>query len=76
MGDLQRGLRLICPLKQLVTVLQLTQNEMFFPSSEISSAVLTENMKVLVCIEKNIKPHSLRIGGHTYYTVYGPDTDF
>ena len=23
----------------------------------------------LACIEKNIKPHSLRIGGHTYYTV-------
>ena len=23
-----------------------------------------------------MKPHSLRIGGHTYYTVYGLDSDF
>ena len=27
-------------------------------------------------IEKNVEPHSLQIGGHTYYTVYGLDTDF
>ena len=33
-------------------------------------------MKGLTCIEKNVKPHSLRIGGHTYYTVFGLDTGF
>ena len=33
-------------------------------------------MKGIVCIEKFVKPHSLRIGGHTYYTVYSLDSDF
>ena len=33
-------------------------------------------MVKVACIEKNIKPHSLRIGGHTFYTVYGLDPDF
>ena len=49
---------------------------MFFPKSEITRAVLTRNMVDIACIEKNIKPHSLRIGGHTYYTVYGLDAGF
>ena len=75
-GDLQRRLSLICPLKHLLTLLTITQNEMFFPRSELSRAVLTKNMRGLACIEKNVKPHSLRIGGHTYYRVYGLDTDF
>ena len=48
----------------------------FFPKSEVSRAILTKNMKSLACIEKNVKPHSLRIGGHTYYTVYGLDAEF
>ena len=33
-------------------------------------------MKRIACIQKNVKPHSLLIGGHTYYTVYGMDSDF
>ena len=33
-------------------------------------------MQELACIQKHVKPHSLRIGGHTFYTVYGLDSDF
>ena len=33
-------------------------------------------MRDLACIEINVKPHSLRIGGHTFLTVYGLDSDF
>ena len=33
-------------------------------------------MRDIAGIEKNVKPHSLRIGGHTYYTVYGLNSDF
>ena len=33
-------------------------------------------MKSVACFDKNVKPHSLRIGGHTFYTVYGLDADF
>ena len=43
---------------------------------EITRSVLTNTMKGVACIEKNVKPHSLRIGGHTYYTVYGLDSSF
>ena len=75
-GDLHRSLRRMCPLKQLQNILQSSQNDMFFPKSEITRAVLTRNMVDIACIEKNIKPHSLRIGGHTYYTVYGLDAGF
>ena len=48
----------------------------FFPPSVISTTILTQTMRGLACIKKNVKPHSLRIGGHTYYTVYGMDKDF
>ena len=48
----------------------------FFPKTELTRDVLIKNMKDLTCIEKNVKPHSLRIGGHTYYTVYGLDPSF
>ena len=75
-GDLHPRLRLICPLKQLVTLLEVTQDDMFFPRTELTRSILTKNMKGVACIEKNVKPHSLRIGGHTFYTVYGLDTDF
>ena len=33
-------------------------------------------MRDIAGIEKNVKPPSLRIGGHTYYTVYELDGDF
>ena len=49
---------------------------MFFPRSEITRAVLTKNMKGLCCLGKNVKPHSLRIGGHTYYIVFSIETGF
>ena len=75
-GDLHHRLRRICPLKQLVTLFEVSQDDMFFPRTEITRAVLTKSMKGLSCIEKNVKPHSLRIGGHTYYTVYGLDSGF
>ena len=75
-GDINRRLKLICPLRHLVTLMQFPPDEMFFPSSEITNSVLTKTMVKVACIEKNIKPHSLRIGGHTFYTVYGLDTDF
>ena len=76
MGDLHRRLELICPLNQLIAILQESQNDMFFPRAEFTRAILIRNMKNLACIQKYVKPHSLRIGGHTYYTVYGLDTDF
>ena len=75
-ADLHRRLSLICPLKNLQKIVEVCQDELFFPPSEITRTVLTQNMKSISRIEKNIKPHSLRIGGHTYYTVYGLDTDF
>ena len=75
-GDLHHSLRQTCPLKQLVTLLEISHNGTFFPLSEITRVVLTKNMKGLSCIEKNVKPHSLRIGGHTYYTVYGLEPGF
>ena len=75
-GDLNRRLRLICPLKHLVTLSQFPESDMFFPKSELTRPILTKCMRDLACIEKNVKPHSLRIGGHTYYTVYGLDSDF
>ena len=75
-ADLHRRLSLICPLTQLLKIMESSQDEFFFPPSEITRTVLTQNMKFIAGIEKNIKPHSLRIGGHTYYTVYGLDTDF
>ena len=75
-GDLHRRLKRICPLKHLTTLYQCTQNGVFFPKTELTRDVLIKNMKDLTCIEKNVKPHSLRIGGHTYYTVYGLDPSF
>ena len=48
----------------------------FFPASVISRKVITQTMRGLTCIKKNVRQHSLRIGGHTYCTVYGVDKDF
>ena len=48
----------------------------FFPNNELTRAILTKYMRDLACIEMNVKPHSLRIGGRTFSTVYGPDSDF
>ena len=48
----------------------------FSPQSEITRTILTQTMRGIAGIESNVKPHSLRIGGHTYYTVYGLDRDF
>ena len=75
-ADLHRRLSIICPLKHLQIILESTQDEFFFPQTEITRAVLTKGMRSITGIEKHVKPHSLRIGGHTYYTVYGLDTDF
>ena len=33
-------------------------------------------MKGIACVERFVKPQSLRIGGHTYYTVYSLGSDF
>ena len=55
---------------------EVSRNEMFFPETDLTRAVLTENMKDIAGIDKYVKPHSLRIGGHTYYTVDGLDSDF
>ena len=75
-GDLNRRLRLICPLEHLIKLSQVSVGDRFFPESELTRASLTKSMRDLACIIKNVKPHSLRIGGHTYYTVYGLDSDF
>ena len=75
-GDLHQRLMAICPISQLITVLKLSPNDIFFPPSEVTRLILTKNMQKLTCIQRNVKPHSLRIGGHTFYTVYGLDSDF
>ena len=75
-GDLNKRLRLICPLNQLLTLSKVPRNGMFFPDTVITRTALTECMRDIANTEKNVKPHSLRIGGHTYYTVYGLDSDF
>ena len=69
LSDLNKRLSLICPLKHLSIVLRLADTGLFFPPNEITRTVLTQNMKGIACIKKNAKPHSLRIGGQTYYTV-------
>ena len=74
-GDLHRRLKPICPIKHLLTLCQFTQEGEFFPKTEFTRDILIKIMKGLSCIEKNVKPHSLRIGGHTYYTAHGLDTD-
>ena len=75
-ADLHRRLKIICPLRHLFTIMKVTTEDCFFPLSEVTRDSLTLNMRGISCIEKNVKPHSLRIGGHTYYTVYGLDKDF
>ena len=76
LADVNRRLSLICPVRYLLIVLEVSQKGLFFPPNEISRTVLTKDMKRIACVEKYLKPHSLRIGGHTYYTVYGLDSDF
>ena len=75
-GDIHRQLRVICPLKHLGNILQSPPDEMCFPSSEITREVLTKIMRNVVCIDKNVTPNSLRLGGHTFYTGYGLNADF
>ena len=75
-GDIHHTLKRLCPVKQLSTLIKISHNDMFFPTYEITTVVLTKYMRAVACAEKNIKPHSLRIGGHTYYTVYGLEPDF
>ena len=75
-GDLHHSLRRLCPLSHLEKTVELSQNSMFFPKSEITSGVLTKTMETMARVKKNVKPHSLRIGGHTYYTVYGLNPEF
>ena len=76
LADLNRRLSPVCPLRHLSIIIKISKNGLFFPPNEITRPVLTQNMKGIACIQKNVKPHSLRIGGHTYYTVYGLDSDF
>ena len=76
LADLNRRLSPICPVRHLAIVIDICQDSKFFPVKEISRHVLTKTMKSVACIKKNVKPHSLRIGGHTYYTVYGLDSGF
>ena len=75
-GDLHHSLRRLCPLKNLQSIVEIAQNSIFFQKSEITSWVLTKTMETMARVKKNFKPHSLRIGGHTYYTVYGLNTEF
>ena len=51
-GDLNSRLRLICPLEHLVTLSQFSQSGMFFPKSELTRAVLTENMRDMALSRK------------------------
>ena len=50
-GDIHRRLKMICPLRHLITLLQVPQNEMFSPPSEITSKVLTNTMRAMACID-------------------------
>ena len=50
--------------------MEVSQKGQFFPPNEISRTVFAKDMRGIACVEKFVKPHSLRIGGHTYYTVY------
>ena len=63
-------------MRHLTTVINICQDSKFFPVKEITRLVLTKTMRSVACIEKNVKPHSLRIGGHTYYTLYGLNSNF
>ena len=76
LADINRRLSPTCPVRHLSIVMKFTPDGSFFPSNELTRTVLTKKMKVIACLKKFVKPHSLRIGGHTYYTVYGLDSDF
>lgn len=75
-ADLNRHLRPVCPLRHLSTIIRISHNGFFSPPQEITRALLTQSMIDVACMQKSLKPHSLRIGGHTYYTVFGLNSNF
>ena len=51
-GDIHHNLERICPIKHLTDVVKISQNDMFFPKTEISSELLTKHMRTMACIKK------------------------
>ena len=55
-GDLHHSLRRLCPLKHLQSIVEIAQNSIFFPKSEITSGVLTKTLESMACVKKTSNP--------------------
>ena len=77
LADLQDSWETLCPVRVLT---DLACNGMLegeiFPKNTITAKALTIHLESLTNIQGRFTPHSLRIGGHTFYSVRNMPGEF
>ena len=76
--DLGEPWATLCPLKVLLALAKnnlLSQKPIFSPH-KITTKKLSSYMRCIARSTKSFTPHSLRIGGHTFYSVQNMHEDF
>ena len=76
--DLPKRWSSLCPLTTLAALAHagLLHNNRIFPPSRFSGAKLTQYMHTFSESNPHFSPHSLRIGGQTFYSLQNMHDDF
>ena len=77
LADLKEPWQALCPVRVLTDLAcNGMLGEKFFPKNTITAKALTIYLKSLTNIQGRFTPHSLRIGGHTFYSVRNMPGEF
>ena len=78
MEDLNEPWATLCPMTVLLALAKnnLLSQKQIFPCNKITTKNLSSYMRCIARFTKSFTPHSLRIGGHTFYSVQNMHEDF
>ena len=76
--DLGEPWATLCPMKVLLALAKnnLLSQKTIFPRNKITTKNLSSYMRCIARSTKSFTPHSLRIGGHTFYSIHNMHEDF
>ena len=78
LNDLPEPWSVLCPVRTLLALAKnnLLTNQRIFPRTRLTNTKLSSYMRSLSHSQTKLTPHSLRIGGHTFYSIQNMHEDF
>ena len=76
--DLDEPWATLCPMQVLLALAKnnLLSQKQIFPPHKMTTKKLSSYMRCIARSTKSFTPHSLRIGGHTFYSIQNMHEDF